>query len=126
LSPKPDVVEGEGAEGKLCYEHRASGVKAFRNGSVLGRDAIAERFSSVGGADASRVEQVFRSPRNSMEWTTIVSCGDLHIGLAGLREGKIACQGNYAAELGIEVLKAIQVDVGEPLGAKLSLLDPAR
>jgi len=55
----------------------------------------------------------------------IFSGGDFGIGLFGLRESEFAGDGDDAAEFGIELGDAIQIDVSEALAGELTFFDPA-
>ncbi len=60
-----------------------------------------------------------------MKRAAIFAGGDFRVGFFGLREGEIASEGDDAAELGIKLLDAAEVDFGEAFGSELALLDPA-
>ncbi len=113
LTAEPDVIEGERAEREFGDENRARGMQALRDGGVFGGNAIAERFGPIGGANASGVEQVFCTPWDAVERTTVVSGGNLLVGLAGLREREFAGESDDAVELGIEALQAVEINIGE-------------
>ena len=89
-------------------------------------DAVAEGLGAVGGGDAGGVEQIFAAPGDAVQRAAIFSGGDFAVGLFGLREGEVARQGDDAAQLGIEAVDALEINVGEALGSELSRFDPAR
>ena len=60
-----------------------------------------------------------------MQWPTVLAGTDLLVGLPSLRERKFARECDDAPQFRIEALKPVQVEKGEPLRGKLSLLYPA-
>ena len=126
MSAEPNVVERESAEAELREENGAGGVEALDDGGVFLGNAIAERLRAIGGGNAGGVEKILAAPGNAVKRTAIFSGGDFCVGLFGLGEGEIAGEGDDAAELGIELLDAAQIDVREALGGEFALFDPAR
>ena len=76
-----------------------------------GRDAIAERLGAVGGRDAGGIEQIFAAPGDAVQRAAIFAGGDFDVGLFGLRERQVARQRDDAAQLGIEALEALEINV---------------
>src|SRR5205085_10087887 len=90
------------------------------------RHAVLERLGPVSRRDAGGVEQVLHAVRNSVEWTTISPHRDLAVRLFGLRERRVAREGDDASQLAVIALDAIEVDLREACGGELARLDPAR
>ena len=125
LPAEPNVVEGQSAEAEFGEKHGAGGVEAFYNGGVFFRNAIAEWFSAVGSGDVGGVEKILAAPGDAVKRAAIFTSGDFCVGLSGLGEREIAGEGDDAAELGIELLDAAQIDLCEALGGEFALFDPA-
>ena len=89
-------------------------------------DAIAERLRAIGGRDAGGIEKILGAPRNAVQRPAILAGRDFRVGLFGLLERQVASQRDHAAQLGIELLQPLEIDLSQPLGGKLALLDPAR
>ena len=117
LSAKPNVVEGERAETELREEHGACGVKALHDGGVFFRNAIAERLGAVSSGDSGGVQKILAAPRDAVKRTAVFAGGDFFVGLLCLGEREIARERDDAAQLGIELLDALQIDLGEALGS---------
>ena len=100
-------------------------MEAFDHGSVVFRNAVAERLGAIRGGNAGGVEKIFPAPGNAVQRAAVFSGGDFFVGLFGLGEREIARKRNDAAQLGIELLDAAEVDLREALGSKFALLDPA-
>ena len=111
LPAEPDVVEGERAEAELGDQHGAGVVQALHDGGVFVGNAVAEGLGAVGGGDAGGVEQVLAAPGNAVQRAAIFSGGDFLVGLLRLCESEIAGEGDDAAQLGIELLDAVEIDV---------------
>ena len=60
-----------------------------------------------------------------MQRAAILAGGDFLIGFFGLGEREVACERDDAMKLRVELLNALQINVGEALGGELALLDPA-
>ena len=61
-----------------------------------------------------------------MQRPAIFSRGNFLVGLLGLRQGMITGQCDHAMQFGIEALKPVKINVGEPDGSELALFHPAR
>ena len=61
-----------------------------------------------------------------MEWPAVVAGGDFRVGFLGLLERQIASQRYNAVQLEIELLEAIEIDVGQAFGGEPAVLDPLR
>ncbi len=101
LAAEPDVVEGEGAEGEFGDEDGAGFVEAPRDSRVGGGDTVTEGLGAVGGGDAGSVEEIFRSPGDTVEWAAIVTRGCFGIGFLCLLEGVVGGEGDDAVQFGI-------------------------
>ena len=60
-----------------------------------------------------------------MKGAAVFASRDFFVGFFGLGEGKIAREGDDAAEPGVELLDAAEIDVREALGGEFALFDPA-
>ncbi len=87
LPAKPDVVQRQRAHAQLGDQHRARLVQTLDHGGIVGRHAISVRLSAVGGGYAGRVEQILTAPRDAVQRSTIVTGGDLLVGLFRLGHG---------------------------------------
>ena len=87
--------------------------------------ASSEWLGAVGGGNAGGVHEVLGAPRDTVQWPTVFARTDLLVGLAGLRERELPREGDDAAQFRIEALKPFQIEISEPLGGELALLDPA-
>jgi hypothetical protein len=123
LAAEPDVVERQRAHAQLGDQHGARLVQALDHGGVLRGHAIAVRLGAVGGRDAGGIDQILGAPRDAVQRAAILSGGDLHVGLFGLRQRQVARERDDAAQLGVEALQAVQIDIGEALGGELARLD---
>src|SRR5579862_6983812 len=101
-------------------------MKAFDDGSVPRRYAIAVRFRPIRGRYACRVEKIFSAPGNSMQRSAIFARGNFAIGLFGLSEREITRLRNDATEFRVEAMDALEVNLRQPFGRQLSLAQPAR
>ena len=61
-----------------------------------------------------------------MQRATVLPCRNFRIGLPGPRQRVIARQRDDAAQLGIEFLQTIEINLREPLGCELAIFDPLR
>ena len=86
-------------------------MEALHNCSIFGRDPVAEGFGSPGSRDVGGIEQVFNAEGNPVQRSAIVSGSDFFIGFFRLCQGKISRQGDDAAQLWIEALNAVEVDL---------------
>ena len=60
-----------------------------------------------------------------MQRSAISSGGNLRVSLLGLLHREIGGQRDHAAQLGIVLAQALQINSGQPLGGDLALLNPA-
>ncbi len=125
LAAEPNVVQRQRAKAEFCEEHGAGVMQALDDGSVGGRNAIAEWFGAVGRANAGGIKQIFAAPRNAVERAAIFSGSDFGVCLLRLREGEVFCQRDDATELGIETLDSFPINLCQALGRKLARFDPA-
>src|SRR5579863_8917826 len=101
-------------------------METLHDHGVLGGDAVPEGFGAVRGWDASGVKKIFGAPRNAMQWSAVFTGSDLRIGVFRLRLRQLASERDDAAQLQIEALQSIEIDVRQPLRGKFFSLDPTR
>jgi len=101
-------------------------VKTLHGRGILSGNSIAERFRAVRGGNSGSVEKILATPGNAVERPPVFAGGDFCVGFFCLRKSEVAREGDDAAEFRIELLDAMDVDVGEALGSKFALLNPAR
>ena len=90
----------------LATSHCSCFVQTLYRHCILSGHTVAERLGAVRGGDSGGVEQIFRSPRNSVKWAAVVSGTDFFVRLFSLRESQVARQRDYAVQLGIELLES--------------------
>ena len=122
----PDVIERQRSQTQLGYQHRTRRMQTFHNHSVLRGHAVSQRLGAIGRRNSGCIEKIFCSPRDAMQRTAVLSGGDLGVGLFSLSEREVTCQGDDAAQFGIELLQTLQINLSEAFRAKFALLDPAR
>ena len=61
-----------------------------------------------------------------MKGSPVTARSDLAVGLLSLRKSQISRESNDAAQPGIEMLQAFQIEMRQPLGGDFTPLDPAR
>src|ERR1017187_9888418 len=76
--------------------------------------------------NARRVHEILGTPRDAMQWPTVLARPDFLVSLAGLRERELARERDYATQFRIEARKPPQVEIRKPLRRQFSLFDPAR
>ena len=101
-------------------------MQSLHHHGVFCWHAIAKRLGAIRSRNACRIEQVFSSPGNAVQWPTIVSGGNFRVGLFGLLQSQIARQCNDAVQLGVEPLQSVDIDIRQPLRSELAMLDPLR
>ena len=126
LAAKPDIVERQRAQAELGDQHGAGFVQTLYDRGIFAGHAIAERLRAVGGWNSRGVQQILAAPRDAVQRSAIFARGDFLVGLLGLLQREVARQRDDAAQLGIELLQAFQINFGQPLGREFSRLDPAR
>ena len=100
-------------------------MQTLDDGGISGRNAIAEWFRAIRGANSGRVEQILAAPGNAVERAAIFSGGNFGVGVFGLRESQVFCERNDATELWIEAFDAFQINLRQTLGRKFTRFDPA-
>ncbi len=126
LPAEPDVVQRESAQAELGQKDGSGVVEPLDDDGVGVRDPVPEGLGAPGRLDPLRVEEVLRSPRNSVERAAVLSRFDLRVRAAGLRQRQVFRQRDDALQLRIEPLDPLEVDPCQPLGAQGPSLDPAR
>ena len=111
--PNQMSLSASAPEAQLGDQHGARIVETLHDRGILGGHAVAIRLGAVGGGDAGGVEQVLPAPGDAVERAAVVSGGDLTVGLLRLPEGQVACERDDAAQLGIEALQPVEIDLGE-------------
>jgi len=101
-------------------------MEALDDGGIVLGNAVAERLGSVRGWNSGGVEKILAAPGDAVKRAAVLAGSDFFVGLFRLCEREIARESNDAAELGIELLDAAQVDLREALGGEFALFDPAR
>ena len=87
--------------------------------------AAPERLRAPGRRNPFAVHQVLRSPGDSVERPAIFAGGDLRVGALRLLQREIARERDGAAQLRVEALEAIEIDLRQPRGGERARLDPA-
>jgi hypothetical protein len=126
LAAEPDVVERQRAQAQLGHQHRAGIAQALHHRAVRRGHAIAVRLGAPGGGMPAVSSRSFTPHGNAVQRAAILAGGDLGVGGFRLLERQVAGERDDAAQLGVEALQAVEVDVGEALGGELARLDPAR
>src|SRR3989442_11331251 len=101
-------------------------MQTLHHNSILFRHAVAKGFRSIGGGNSGRVEQILATPRNAMQWSPVLPCRNFFVGLLRLLQRQLTGQCDNAVQLGIKLLEALEINVGEPLGGEFAALDPPR
>src|SRR5262249_31775638 len=73
---------------------------------------------------ARRIEKILATPGNAMQQATILACGDFLIGPFRLSRSEISRNSDDTAQLGIEPLNAIQIDLSQPFRSDLAFPNP--
>jgi hypothetical protein len=99
-------------------------VQTADDGGILCGDAVLVELGAIGGGDAGCVEEIFAAPGDAVQRAAVVAGGDLAIGLAGLIERDLGRGGDDAAQGGVVVRDAVEIDPGQALGGDLFCGDP--
>jgi hypothetical protein len=111
-------------EAQLGNEYGAGIVKTLHNTGILRGQAIAIWLGAVRSRYTGRCQGGPSRP-TAMQWASVVSGGDLAVGLLGLRQGQLAGERDDAVQLGIEALQAVQIDACKAFRRELARFDPA-
>src|SRR5882757_10107989 len=99
-------------------------MKALRNSSIFFRDPVAIRLRPVSGGNAGGIEQVFCTPRDSMQRAAILASGDLLVCFFRLSQRQFAGERDHTMQLAVSLLQSLEIDLRQPLGGQLATLDP--
>ena len=110
----------------FATEYGASCVEPLHHRRIFFRNTVAIRLRTPGGRNVGGIEQVFNAVGNAVQRAAILPSSDLRIRLFRLRQGMVGGQGDHAAQLGIVLLQAVQINLSEPRGSNFLLLDPLR
>src|SRR5437868_6404340 len=100
-------------------------MKTLYNRRIHCGYAVPERLCAVGCRDTRGIEKVFTAPRDAVQRTAVPAGGDLFICFLRLRKSQVGRQRNDAAQLRIETLDTVEIDLREPFRLELALLNPA-
>ena len=100
-------------------------MEALDHSGVFSGHAVPEGLSTIRGGDVRRVEKIFAAPWNSVQRTAVFTGGNFFVCFVRLSESKVARERDDAAQLGIELLDAFEINAGQPLRGELTLLDPS-
>ncbi len=126
LAAEPYVVERKRAQTQLGDQNCAGIIEPLYNGCVSGGNAITKWLRAVGSGNAGGIEQILAAPGNPVQRPAIFSRSNFLVGLLGLRQRMITGQCDHAMQFGIEALKPVEINIGEPDGSELALFHPAR